>query len=363
MSPTARPPTRGYATSRDGVRIAYARQGSGRVLVRAAHWLSHLEFDWQSPVWRDFLGELGGVGTLIRYDQRGTGLSDRDPADVSFEAMVDDLEAVVDALNLPPFTLLGMSQGGAISIAYAVRHPERVQALVLCGAYARGHAHPDRPAGQRQEADVLLQLIRVGWGSADPKFRQVFASMFMPGATEEQVAAFDQLQRVSASPEMAYRLREAFGHIDVVELCRQVERPTLVMHVANDGVVPFAEGVLLGSAIPNAQFVALPGNSHMLLAGRPEFASFFAELGSFMAASEARQAVRGQAHQPVLSRREREVMTLVASGQSNLDIAVALGISPRTVERHLSNVYSKLGLEGVSARAAAAALLTRAGTV
>ena len=176
-------------------------------MVRAAHWLSHLEFDWQSPVWHDFLTELMEGRTLVRYDERGTGLSDRDAADLSFEAMVNDLELIVDAIGLERFSLLGMSQGGAISIAYAVRHPERVSALVLCGAYARGHAHRGRSAQQLEEAQVLLEMIRVGWGTQDPKFRRVFASMFLPGGSSEQFDAFDDLQRVSASPDTAYRLR------------------------------------------------------------------------------------------------------------------------------------------------------------
>jgi pimeloyl-ACP methyl ester carboxylesterase/DNA-binding CsgD family transcriptional regulator len=330
--------------------------------VRAAHWLSHLEFDWHSPVWHDFLDQLTNVATLVRYDQRGTGLSDREVTDVGFNALVDDLEALVDALDLPRFTLLGMSQGGAISIAYAVRHPERVQGLVLCGAYSRGHAHPDRPAQQRQEADLLLELIRVGWGTADPKFRHVFANMFIPGASEEQVAAFDQLQRVSASPEMAFRLRTTFSGIDVQALCREVDVPTLVMHVINDDVVPFAEGSLLASLIPDARFVPLEGDSHILLPGRPAFDRFFEELTAFLAAADRRETLAGQVGAP-LSAREREVMALVVTGLGNDEIASKLGISPRTVERHLSNVYAKLGLEGKGARAAAAASLARAGAV
>jgi len=362
MPRAARSDTRGFVSSRDGARIAYVRQGSGAPLVRAAHWLSHLEFDWHGPVWHNFLERLTSVATLVRYDQRGTGLSDREVADVSFESLVDDLEALVDALDLPRFTLLGMSQGGAISIAYAVRHPERVQGLVLCGAYARGHAHPDRPAQQRQEADLLLELIRVGWGTADPKFRHVFANMFIPDATDELVAAFDQLQRVSASPEMAFRLRTTFGAIDVQDLCRRVEAPTLVMHVINDGVVPFAEGTHLASLIPDARFVPLAGDSHILLPGRSAFRRFFEELTAFLNAVDRRGMHPDQTGAP-LSARERQVMALVVTGKSNDEIASSLGISPRTVERHLSNVYVKLGVEGKGARAAAAASLARTGAV
>jgi pimeloyl-ACP methyl ester carboxylesterase/DNA-binding CsgD family transcriptional regulator len=356
-----------FVTAPDGVRIAYARQGQGPPLVRAAHWLSHLEFDWQSPVWREFLTELATDRTLIRYDERGTGLSDRDVADLSFEAMVGDLEVVVDTIGLERFTLLGMSQGGAIGIAYAVKHPERVSALVLCGAYARGHEHRLRPAGQREDAEIMLRLIRAGWGTPDPKFRRVFASMFLPDGSPEQYEAFDALQRTSASPEIAYRLRSMFGQIDVTELCPQVSVPTLVMHVRDDGVVPFEEGRLLASLIPGARFVPLEGRGHILLPGHPATQRFFAELDAFLADLEvgrpplaSERGVGPDAALDALSARERDVMAMVVEGRTNQQIAAALFLSPRTVERHLSNVYTKLGLEGKAARAAAAARVSRA---
>jgi pimeloyl-ACP methyl ester carboxylesterase/DNA-binding CsgD family transcriptional regulator len=351
-----------FVTAPDGIRIAYVQEGQGPPLVRAAHWLSHLEFDRWSPVWRDFLTELGRDRRLIRYDERGTGLSDRDVADLSFEAMVSDLEMLVDSLGLDRFALLGMSQGGAISIAYAARHPERVKALVLCGAYARGHSHRARAAEQRDEADVLLELIRVGWGSPDPKFRRVFAEMFFPEGSPEQFEAFDQLQRVSASPEVAHRLRAMFGTIDVTRLCAQVTAPTLVLHARDDGVVPFEEGRLIAALIPGARFVPLAGRNHVLLPGEPDAATFFRELRSFLAMVEpasGREASNHDAAVGTLSEREREVMAMVVQGSSNTQIAQALFLSDRTVERHLSNIYDKLGLEGKSARAAAAARISR----
>jgi pimeloyl-ACP methyl ester carboxylesterase/DNA-binding CsgD family transcriptional regulator len=355
-----------FVTAPDGVRIAYARQGEGPRLVRTAHWLSHLEFDWWSPMWRDFLAELSRDRTLVRYDTRGTGLSDRDAADLSFEAMVSDLEVVVDALGLERFALLGMSQGGAISIAYTARHPERVSALVLCGAYARGHAHAQRSLEQKDEADVLLRLIRVGWGTEDPKFRHVFASMFLPDASPDQYAAFDQLQRVSASPDTAYRLRAMFGAIDVLQLCPLVATPTLVMHARDDGVVPFEEGRLIATLIPGARFVPLEGRSHVLLPGDPAFGQFFGELDRFLESTEPVRVPTGSERaasrdEPVetLTAREREVMAMVVEGRTNEEIAAALFLSYRTVERHLSNVYDKLGVAGKAARAAAAARVSR----
>jgi pimeloyl-ACP methyl ester carboxylesterase/DNA-binding CsgD family transcriptional regulator len=348
-----------FATAADGVRLAYLRTGRGPLLVRAAHWLSHLEFDRWSPIWLDFLADLAAGHTLVRYDERGTGLSDRDVADLSFEAMVADLEALVDTLGLERFTLLGMSQGGAISIAYAARHPERVRGLVLCGAYARGHGHRRRPVAQREEADVLLELIRVGWGTPDPKFRHVFADMFLPGGTDAQYAAFDQLQRVSATPEVAYRLREMFSAIDVTELCPRVATPALVMHLRDDGVVPFEEGRLLASLLPNARFVPLDGARHIFQRGEPAYRRFFEELTAFEQSLAVGPTSNMEPDDQALTAREREIMALVSRGMSNAEIAAELYLSPRTIERHLSNVYLKLGLSGKAARAAAAARLSR----
>jgi pimeloyl-ACP methyl ester carboxylesterase/DNA-binding CsgD family transcriptional regulator len=356
----------------DGVRIAVSRTGSGPVLVRSAHWLSHVESDWDSPIWQGFLTELARGRTLVRYDERGTGLSDREVADLSFEAMVGDLESVVDGLGLGRFALLGMSQGAAVGIAYAVRHPERVAALVICGGYARGHAHRGRTPGQQRDAALLLELIQAGWGTPDPKFRRVFATMFMPDGTPEQYEAFDALQRASATPEVAYRLRSMFDGIDVVGLCPLVQAPTLVMHVRDDGVVPFEEGRLLAALIPGSRLVPLEGRSHLVLPGGPAWERFFTELRAFLAdhdssdtgtSSDATRPANAVADPALasLSPREREIVWLVAEGRTNGEIAESLTLSPRTVERHLTNVYAKLGLEGKAARAAAAVRMSRSG--
>jgi DNA-binding CsgD family transcriptional regulator len=262
-----------------------------------------------------------------------------------------------------------MSQGAAIAIAYAVRHPERVTAIVICGGYARGHAHRGRTPEQVRDADLLLQLIRAGWGTPDPKFRRVFATMFLPDGSPAQYAAFDELQRVSATPDVAYRLRAMFDGIDVTGICGQIQAPTLVMHVRGDGVVPFEEGRLLAALIPRSRFVPLEGTGHILVPGGPAWAPFFTELRAFLASAvvgvspDPDRGVAGRSRPDAavatLTVREREVMKLVAEGETNAEIAEALGISPRTIERHLSNVYTKLGVEGKAARAAAAARVAR----
>ncbi|HSE94447.1 MAG TPA: alpha/beta fold hydrolase, partial [Methylomirabilota bacterium] len=242
--PAALPPqTIGFTTTTDGVRIAYATSGEGPPLVKAANWLNHLEFDWQSPVWHHVMRELSTGRTLVRYDERGNGLSDWDVDDLSFEAFVADLEAVVDAVGLDRFPLLGISQGCAVSIAYAARHPERVTRMVLHGGYAKGwRLRGGELTGWREG---LVEMIRSGWGRDVPGFRQIFASIYIPDATPEQTRWWTDLQRVTASPENAARLLETLGRIDVVDLLPRVSVPTLVTHSRGDAGVPFFAGEVL----------------------------------------------------------------------------------------------------------------------
>jgi pimeloyl-ACP methyl ester carboxylesterase len=350
-------------TASDGTRIAFARLGDGPPLVRAAHWLSHLVLDWYSPVWRHWLTELSRDRMLVRYDERGTGLSDHEVRDLSFAAMVGDLEAVVDSLELPSFDLFGSSQGGAIAIAYAVRHPERVRRLVLYGAFAQGRRARATTDEERDEADLLVAVVRHGWGTSTPAFRRVFASLFLPDAEAEVMASFDELQRASTDAETAARLREMFNAIDVSALASRITVPTLVLHARGDDVAPFDQGRLLATLIPDARFVPLDSRNHILLANEPAWPRFLAELRAFLDAgpgatsgfpSRARDAAV-----ETLSTREAEVLGLAADGITNIEIAARLGLSVRTVERHLSNVYLKLGIEGKAARAAAAARLAR----
>jgi pimeloyl-ACP methyl ester carboxylesterase len=274
-----------FCTSSDGVRVAFATAGDGPPLVKAANWLSHLEFDWNSPVWRHWILELARDHTLIRYDERGCGLSDWSAEEFSLDAWVRDLEAVVDGLGLERFPLLGISQGGPIAIAYTVRHPERVSRLILYGSYSRGRSHRDLSDREREEREVMLRMIAVGWGKDHAAFRQVFTSLFIPEASREQAHWFNELQRVSATPENAVRIARTFDDLDARELAPRLELPTLVLHATGDLRVPFTEGRLLASLIPGARFVPLESRNHILLESEPAWPRFIREVRSFLGVS------------------------------------------------------------------------------
>jgi DNA-binding winged helix-turn-helix (wHTH) protein/pimeloyl-ACP methyl ester carboxylesterase len=243
-----------FCTASDGARIAYAEVGQGPPLVKAANWLNHLEHDWQSPIWSHLLRELAAEHRLIRYDARGNGLSDWEVDDVSFEAFVRDLETVIEATGVERFALFGISQGCAVSIAYAVRNPERVSHLVLYGGFARGWSRRGSPEGIAR-SDALVTLMRQGWGQENPAFRQIFTSLFVPDATAEQVQWFNDLQRISASPANAVRLRQAVDNIDISDLLPRVSVPTLVLHCRDDAVQPFDEGRRLAAGAVRASWL------------------------------------------------------------------------------------------------------------
>ena len=344
-----------FCTAPDGVRIAYAIHGTGPPLVRTATWLTHLELDWESPVWRHWLEGLADGNRVLRYDERGCGLSDHDVEDVSLDAQVADLEAVIDAARLERVALLGMSHGGPLAIRFAALHPERVSHLILYGTHARGRLMRDPSPSAREHAQLMVSLIRMGWGQDLPAFRRLFTTLFIPGATAEQMQWFDDLQRTTATPETAVRLRQARNHDDVTREAARVAARASVLHAREDALVPFAEGRLLATLIPGARFVPLESRNHILLADEPAWPVFLAEVRSFLGdPPSAEPAV-------ALSDRETEVLALVADGLSNEAIATRLHISARTVERHLSNVYAKLGVSGKAARAAAAADFARRG--
>ena len=271
-----------FCQTGDGVQLAYARMGQGPPLVKTGHWMTHIEFDFESPIWRHFYRELSRDHAFFRYDARGNGLSDRDVPDVTLERFVGDLEAVVDAAGIDRFALLGISQGCAVSIAYAVRHPERVSHLVLLGGYAVGWKKRARTEAAKEAGEAMLTLMRLGWGQENPAFRQMFTTQFIPGASKEQADWFNELQRISSSPGDAARNLLANGEVDVSLLLSQVKVPTLVMHARHDARVPFESGRRLAAGIPGARFVPLESRNHVMLEGEPALAHFLEELWSFL---------------------------------------------------------------------------------
>ena len=266
----------------DGVRIAYATSGGGPPLVKTANWLTQLEYDWNSPVWRHWLRELGRTHTLIRYDERGCGLSDHAVADFSFDAWVRDLEAVVDAEGLERFPMLGISQGCAVAIDYAVRHPERVTKLVLYGGYAVGRNYRSITPQQELEAALLRDIIRVGWGRDNAAFRQVFGQLFVPEGTPEQHKWFDDLSR-TLPMENALRVVETTHAIDVRQQARALNVPTLVLHARGDAMISFEAGRGLAGIIPGARLVSLDSRNHVLLEHEPAWTHFVQEVRAFLA--------------------------------------------------------------------------------
>lgn len=335
-----------YLTTMDGARLAWCRDGRGPVVVKAANWLTHLQYDWESPLWRHWLEFLAGRFDLIRYDERGCGLSDHRVDELSESLWLADLERVMEtAAPAAPVWLLGISQGAATVIRYAVHHPERVAGLILYGGYARGWAL--RSDQHQAEVRAVLEMMRVGWGSDNPAFRQTFTGRFVPGANHEQLDWFNELCRRTTGADTAVRLLQARGRVDVSNLLDRVRAPTLVIHAREDQVVPFAEGQALASGIPGAEFVALESRNHILLADEPAWEAFRTAVEAF---TGVRPATAGRDPHADLTRRQRDILDLVVQGLSNREIAARLGISEKTVRNHLTGVYRKLG---VGSRAAA----------
>ena len=272
-----------FCTAPDGVQLAYSLLGQGPPLMKTGNWMTHLEFDLESPIWRHLYRELARDHTLIRYDARGNGLSDRSVDDISFDALVSDLETVIDAAKVARFVLFGISQGCAVAIAYAVRHPERVSHLILYGGYAVGRNKRARTAAEKDENAAMVTLMRLGWGKENPAFRQLFTSQFMPGATKEQADWFNELQRITVSPETAVRIIEATDETDVTALLPRVSVPTLVMHARDDARVPFEAGRRMAAGIPGARFLALTGRNHVFLETEPAFGQFLEHTRAFLA--------------------------------------------------------------------------------
>jgi pimeloyl-ACP methyl ester carboxylesterase/DNA-binding CsgD family transcriptional regulator len=330
-----------FCTTVDGVRLAYATLGAGPPLLRVGSWLTHLEFDGASPVWIPWLTELSRHNTLLRYDPRGSGLSDRDIAEFTFAAWVRDLETVADAAGLARFTLLGTSQGAAVAIAYAARHPERVDKLILYGGYARGILKRGLGPAQLDALEAMTKLIEFGWGGENPAFRQMFTLLFMPDGTAEEIDSFNHLQQVSASPESASRIVRSFADIEVEDEATRIRCPTLVLHAHDDGRVPFDEGRRVASLIPGARFVPLRSRNHVMLPHDPAWAQLFSEIHAFLEVPAEASCAKPFSD---LTQRERELLELIAQGHDNDTIARALGVSNKTVRNHITRIFMKLGV-------------------
>jgi pimeloyl-ACP methyl ester carboxylesterase/DNA-binding CsgD family transcriptional regulator len=328
-----------YVTARDGARLAWADAGSGPTLVKAANWLTHLEYEWESPVWKHWMQFFSSHFRFVRSDERGCGMSEWRRGSLAVDQWADDLESVIDAARpVEPVTLLGISQGGAACILYAVRHPERVARMILYGAYARGafrRGTPHKESAYR----AMVDLARVEWGNDNPAFRQVFTSRFIPEGTPEQIKWFNDLCLKTTTGEIAAELFEARAMMDVTALLPQVRTPTLIVHARGDAICPVEEGQLLAARIQGAEFVEVDSRNHVLLEHEPAWRRFQDAVLAFV-------DVRGTSNQAfaALSTRERQVLGLMTEGLSNADIGERLAISEKTVRNHASNIFDKLGV-------------------
>jgi pimeloyl-ACP methyl ester carboxylesterase/DNA-binding CsgD family transcriptional regulator len=328
-----------FCTSSDGVRLAYATSGEGPALVRAPHWFTHLEHDWTNPAMRPWVAGLSRRYSLLRFDQRGTGLSDRDAPIRTWESHVSDLACVVDVARLDRFALLGLSQGAAFAIAYAARNPERVSHLIICGGYIRGREARGVPAA---EVETLTKLVELGWGSHDPSFRQVFTTRFLPDAGLDAIHAFNDMMPLTASAQTAAAILRANRSIDVRAEAARVTCPTLVLHARGDLSIPFEEGRLIASLIPGARFVSLETRNHLMLESDVAWRDFVAALEEFyppVGAPPGAEVFAG------LTARERQVLELIAQGLDNAQIAARLTLAEKTVRNNVTHIFDKIEVE------------------
>ena len=329
-----------YLQTTDGTRLAWAESGDGPAIVKATNWLGHLDYDWESPVWRHWVQFFSARFRFIRYDERGCGMSEWHGGALSIDRWAADLAEVVEASRpSDPVTLLGISQGAATCIQYAATHPERVARMILYGGYARGAAYRGT-ASQKRAFQAMADLARTRWGSDNPTFRQVFTSRFIPGGTREQLEWFNELCLRTTSGEIAAALLEARAVVDVSDLLASIRTPTLVLHARGDEVIPVEEGRLLASGIPGAEFVEIDSRNHILLEHESGWQRFRDEVMTFAQPNLAAEASAFDA----LSGRERDVLALMTDGLSNADIAEQLRISEKTVRNHASNLFDKLGV-------------------
>ena len=326
----------GYCGGADGVRLAVARMGSGPPVLMAGAWLSHLERDLQNPALAHWAQALLRGRTLLRYDARGNGLSQRDVQRVDFDSWVEDLEAVVAWSGLQRFALFGLSQGAAVAVAYAARHPERVSHLALHGPCVHGLLKRNPPEKVVAAAQAMLEAARAGWGVGSSSFRKMFLHGLVREASDEQLRAMDEVQRHTVSADVAVRFLEAAYQIDVSADAPQVRCPTLITHSENDPCFPFAEGARLASLIPGARLVPLPSRNHLLMDSEAAWPRARQALDAFLPSSWNGPGF-------TLTPRQREVLRLVAEGRTDKEIARQLALSPRTVEMHVARILQTMG--------------------
>jgi pimeloyl-ACP methyl ester carboxylesterase/DNA-binding CsgD family transcriptional regulator len=344
-----------FCTSRDGTRIAYAICGSGPMLIRAPHWMSSINLEWDSPVWRHWAALLARHRTLIRFDQRGCGLSDRDGVEFSAERFVEDFEAVIEAASLDRFDLFGFSGGAMTGIAYAARYPDRVNRFIICSSTAYGPLSAAASAKFRQTAATQLEAIELGWPNENPAFRQLFTSMLIPDGTADQFRLFNEHIRMTTPPANGKRIIAALWNIDIRIEAGKLRCPTLVFHSRQDGRIPFEQGRELAGLIPGARFVPLESRNHLIFETEPAWNQVVEFINEFLAVSTDRSMTLLFDE---LTSREREVLDLVARGLSNMEISARLKISEKTVRNHVSIILGKIG---AGSRAQAVAVARDAG--
>lgn len=335
-----------FRSSTDGTRIAVASCGTGPVILRAAHWLSHVDYDLQSPVWRPWVEQIASAFRFIRYDARGCGLSDRFVADLSLDAWQADLDAVATAIEDQQFIMFGLSQGGGLAVRYAYENPTRVSHLVLLNSYCQGARVRATTQEELLEADMLVNFIRVGWGRENPAFSQFFTNLFLPDGTSEQHRWWGDLERMTASPDVAANTLQEMQGMDVLHLAEQLQVPTLVLHCRGDMRVPFQEGRKLAAAIPGARFVSLESRNHVLTPDEPAWSVFHQELATFVGLESPQ--LRAVTTAASLTPAEHDVLRLLSEGHDNQSIATRLGKSNKTVRNQLSVIFQKLGVKNRS---------------
>jgi len=341
-----------FCKSKDGTRLAYAKVGNGPPIVRVGTFMTHLEHDWQSPVWQPWLDNFSRFHTFYRYDARGCGLSDWDVDDFSIEALMGDLETIVDAAGLKRFTLFGMSQGGGAAIWYASHHPERVSHLIILGGYLQGPQFSNPESIDYDEFEVRKKLYKLAWATENPAYRQIFSTALIPEGTSEQIQWLNDLQRLSTSPENAVRLSEGYSFINVLKEAASLSVPTLILHAREDKSVDFEEGRKIAAHVPGACFVPLDSKNHVLLQSEKAWGQFWHHIYSFLDIPENLYHDQLQQNSESLvqkrfaelSLREREVLHLIAQGSRNDEIATALVLSSKTIRNYVSSIFSKLGV-------------------